>query len=345
MSPLVRHAQESASWRVVVPLFAAISLALLYTLILGGLIGLFVGAPTAHAALARSRLEHAVPRTELEALPLARDGAAVVATNEALYVSGGAAEGGVTGRLDRYDFAQGTWSTLPLDLLPRRHHAAVLVGHELYLLGGRGTVGPVATVEVVDLRRGVVRQAAPMPTPRYFASAALYGGRIYVAGGTLGWGRLNVVEMYDLAAGEWYLAPSLGVARDTQLVVSGGALYALGGYTGGPEGVSTVVERLRGKRWVKVADMPVPTSSYAAAAVGDLIFTFGDHREPGRVLRFDPAELHFTEVEVGFVPRRHAAATTRGSRIFVVGGSQPGSLRKLGTVELFDLGAKETGAL
>lgn len=344
MSPLVRHAQASGSWRVVVPLFAAPLSALFRTLALGALATVFVGAPGAHAAFAKSRLEPPLMRTELDALPLARDGAAVVATDEAIYVSGGGTDAGVTGSLERYDLARGTWTTLPLELVPRRHHAAVLVGTQLYLFGGRGSHGPVASVEVIDLERGEVRYAAPMPTPRYFVSAALHGGRIYVAGGTLGWGRLNVVEMYDLAAGEWYLAPSLGVARDTQLVASGGALYALGGYTGGRD-VSPIVERLQGRRWVKVAEMPKPTSSFSAAAVGDLIFTFGDHREPGRVLRFDPVALRFSEIEVGFVARRHSAAAVRGARVYVVGGSRAGSLHKIDTVELFEVGAAEAGAL
>lgn len=345
MSPLVRHAQGSGSWRVVVPFFATLLSALLSTTLFGLLASLLLGAPVAHAAFAKARLEHPLALTQVDDLPLARDGVAAAATDDALYVSGGGVDGGVTGRLDRYDLARGTWTTVRADLLPRRHHAAVVVGEQLYLFGGRGTHGPVHEVEVVDLASGRARHAAPMPTPRYFVSAALHEGRIYVAGGTLGWGRMDVVEMYDLAADEWYLAPSLGVARDTQLVEAGGALYALGGYVGGKAEVSTVVEKLEGNRWVKVADMPKPTSSFSAAEAGGLVFTFGDHREPDRVLRFDPASLRFTELEVGFFPRRHSAATGRGSRIYVVGGSQKGSPHKLGTVEVFDLGAGEAGAL
>lgn len=341
MSPLVRHAQGSGSWRVVVPLFAATLSALLLLLLFTALFG----ARTAHAAFARGLLQHPLDLTQLEDLPLGRDGAAAVVTDDALYVAGGAGKDGATGRLERYSFASGRWETISSELIPRRHHAAVVVDERLYLFGGRGAQGPIADVEVVDLASGVVRLAAAMPTPRYFASAALHDGRVYVAGGTLGWGRMDVVEMYDLAHNEWYVAPPLGVARDTQLVEAGGALYALGGYTGGRSEVSTVVERLEGARWVKVAEMPKPTSSFSAAAADGLIFTFGDHRDPGRVLRFDPSSLRWAELEVGFFPRRHSAAAALGSRIFVVGGSQRGSEHKLGTVERFELGAKEQGAL
>lgn len=345
MSPLVRHAQGSGSWRVVVPFCVALLSALVYTTLFGALASLLFASPAAHAAFAKSRLEHPLVRTELADLPLARDGVATVVTADALYVSGGGTPGGTTGRLDRYDLVRRQWTTVRADLTPRRHHAAVVVDDELYLLGGRGEHGPVKDVEVVDLNTGTVRFVAPMPTPRYFVSAAFHQGRIYVAGGTLGWGRLGVVEMYDLAAGEWYLAPSLGVARDTQLVSAGGALYALGGYVGGRAEVSTVVERLDRTRWQKVAEMPKPTSSFAAAEAGGLIFTFGDHREPDRVLRFDPASLRFTELEVGFFPRRHGAAASDGARVYVVGGSQKGSAEKLGTVEVFELGAGEAGTL
>jgi hypothetical protein len=91
--------------------------------------------------------------------------------------------------------------------------------------------------------------------------------------------------------------------------------------------------------------MPKPTSSFSAAEAGGLVFTFGDHRDPGRVLRFDPATLRFTELEVGFFPRRHTGAASHGSRIYVVGGSQKGNPHKLGTVEVFEVGAGDTGAL
>lgn len=333
MSPLVRHAPLSGSWRVVVPLAAALLSALL--------VSALFASRTAHAAYEKGQLEHPLALTQLADLPLARDGTATAATSEALYVTGGAAADGVKGRVDRYSFARQQWEALTTELLPRRHHAAVIVDGELYIFGGRGEQGVVADVEIVDLESGKVRLGARMPTPRYFASAALHKGRVFVAGGTIGWGRMNVVEMYDVAADEWYVAPPLSVARDPQLVEAGGSLYALGGYVGGKAEVSTIVEKLEGDRWRKVADMPKPTSSFSVAQANGLIFTFGDHREPDRVLRFDPSSLRFTELEVGFFPRRHSAAASLGSRIFVVGGSQRGNAHKLSTVEQFDLGPGE----
>lgn len=343
MSPLVRHAPQGGSLRVVVPLLAALLSAFFFSS--------FFLAPSAHAAVKeaayeRSRLEHPLGLTQLEELPFARDGAAAVATEDALYVIGGATKDGPTGRVDRYSFATEEWDVLTTDLIPRRHLTAVLIERQLYVFGGRGVSGgPVPDVEVVDIKSGNVTGAAPMPTPRYFASAQLHKGRVFVAGGTLGWGRLGVVEMYDPAANEWYVAPSLSVARDTQLVESGGSLYALGGYTGAKEKVSPVVEKLVGNQWVKVSEMPKATSSFSATAAGGLIFTFGDHRDPGRVLRFDPASGAWTELEVGFFPRRHSAAAAHGARLFVTGGSQRGSAHKLGTTELFDLSPGDIGTL
>lgn len=273
-----------------------------------------------------------LPAGDLPELPLARDGAAVVATEGALYVIGGDGEGGPLGRLDRLDLATGRWQTLSDELLPRRHASAVVVNGEILIFGGRGPRGPEGVVEAWDLERAALETRAPMPTPRYFASAALYEGRVYVAGGTMGWGRSRVVEVYDPARDEWYVCASLSVARDTRLVVTGGALYALGGYTG--EGVSTLIERFDGRRWVEAGRMPRPTSAYAAASAGGRVFLFGDHRDLGRVLSWEPATGTWRELRSGYFPRRHAGAAALGEEVFVVGGSQP-SGHKLGAVERF----------
>jgi hypothetical protein len=71
------------------------------------------------------------------------------------------------------------------------------------------------------------------------------------------------------------------------------------------------------------------------------IYTFGDHRDLGRVLRFDPRAGRWTELQVGFFPRRHAGAAAIGTRIFVVGGRQKKKDSRLGIVERFDVAPGE----
>jgi N-acetylneuraminic acid mutarotase len=286
------------------------------------------------AGAVSAAIELPLTTTNLPDLPTARDGAAAVHLDDALFVIGGATRAGLSTRVDRYDTHTGRWTKVADLTIPRRHVAAVAVHDKIFVFGGKGPQGPVAAVEVIDVRTGRVARAAEMPTPRYFASAALYRGRVFVAGGTMGWGRSAVVEVYDPERDAWFVASMLGKARDTQLVVNGNHLFALGGYTGEKGApVNTWVERLERKGWQKVADMPLPTSSYTAVAAGGAIYTFGDHRDPGRVMRFDPRTLDFKQLEVGFFPRRHAAAASDGRSIWVVGGSQRGSTFKLGVLE------------
>lgn len=282
------------------------------------------------SSAAFAEIDFPLATTDLPDLPVARDGAAAVYAGGHVYVVGGATRAGLSGRVDRYDPDTGRWERFADLIIPRRHTAAVAQDGKLYVFGGKGERGPVAQVEVVDLKTGQLSDGKRMPTPRYFASAAVYRGRIFVAGGTMGWGRSAVVEVYDPSRDTWYVAPSLGRARDTQLVVVGKWLYALGGYAGGKEQpVVTWVERLEKDGWRKVSEMPSPTSSFAAAVAGDAIYTFGDHRDPERVLRFEPAVGRWTELHVGFSPRRHAAAASDGARIWVIGGSQRKSGFKL----------------
>ena len=328
MFPQARAASSHRGW-VRVPVSFSLVITAWFTLI---------EAPNAHAAARRvdrpasGAAPGALLAEDLPELPEARDGAAVVATDDALFVIGGAGRQGLIGRLDRFDLKTRRWQTLSDELIPRRHMSAVLVDDHIYIFGGRGARGPEATVEAWDLSRGVLEQKAPMPSPRYFASAALFEGRVYVAGGTMGWGRTGVVEIYDPAADAWYVCAPLQVARDTRLVVADGALYALGGYTG--EGVSTLVERYNGRRWVEAGRMPKPTSAFAVAAAGGRVYLFGDHRDIGRVLEWQPESGTWRAVAAPYFPRRHSAAVSAGDTIFVVGGSQP-SGHKLATVERF----------
>lgn len=316
-----RVASAHALWRlnVVVALFFAFVL----------------DAPKAHAA-ARRVPPRDLTKEDLPELLPPRDGIALVAAKGALYAIGGDAGGKTLGVIERFDPKVGRWERVA-EVLPRRHAAAVVVDDTILIFGGRDERGPLAEVEAFDLKTHRVTLRQPMPTPRYFASAALYHGRVYVAGGTLGWGRLPVVEVYDPARDTWYVAPRLSTPRDTQLVVVNGALYGLGGFLGHEEGVSAKVERLEGRRWVEVSTLPRPTSAYAVAVLDDEVYLFGDHRDLGRVLRFDPATGEGRDVSADFFPRRLAAAAVLDGAIYVVGGSQPSEsgVLRLGTIERF----------
>lgn len=302
----------------------------LFPFLLAALLGF---AAEADAAI-RSPGQPSIAGLALGDLPVAREGAAAAATEDALYVAGGEGAGGLSGRVDVLDLKTGRWRTLTTQVVARRDLGAAIVGRTLVLVGGRNAIGAAPEVERIDLDTGRISFGQPLPTPRAYAGVAAHDGGIVVAGGTLGWGRMRTVEIYDVASDRWSRGPDLGEARDAALVSAGGHLFALGGFVKKGE-VSARVERLSPRGWVEVARMPAPTSGFAATAVGGRILTFGDWADPGRVLSYDVASGRWSWLRGSFSPRRRAAAATLGGHAVVVGGSLNGE--PLGTAEAIRL--------
>lgn len=290
-----------------------------------------LGATDAHAALsttggpAATATTVRAQREALEPLPAGTRGAAVAATDAALFVTGGDEKGALSGRVDRLDLATGTWTRLTDAVVPRRFGSAVLVGEWLVIAGGRNDVGPEATTELVHVRTGEVLVGAPLPTPRWNAGMAVHNGLVYVAGGTHGWARLEIVEAYDIEADRWLAQPSLTVARDAGLVSIDGALYAIGGYAGKGKGATRVVERLvedgdRSPHFSVVGALAFPMSAFAIAAQNGRAVLFGDFASASRVVAFTPATGATALVKTAFTPRRQAAAAATNQGFVVVGG-------------------------
>jgi hypothetical protein len=308
---------QGATHLLVVPLLAAV-------------IGL---APEAQAVI-RAPGQAALAGQVLHDLPVAREGAAAAATDDALYVAGGEGEDGLSGRVDVLDLKTGRWRTLTTQVVARRDLGAAIVGRTLVLVGGRNAIGAAPEVERIDLDTGRINFGQPLPTPRAYAGVAAHDGDIVVAGGTLGWGRMRTVEIYDVPGDRWFRGPDLGEARDAALVSAGGELFALGGFVKKGE-VSTRVERLTARGWREVARMPAPTSGFAAVAVGGRILTFGDWADPGRVLAYDLNTGRWSWMRGSFSPRRRATAAELGGHAVVIGGSLHG--QPVGTTEAIRL--------
>jgi len=147
---------------------------------------------------------------------------------------------------------------------------------------------------------------------------------------------IREILVYDPAAKAWSEGPPLSVARDTQLVVAAGRLYALGGFNGMDE-ASMVVERLTsdGSAWELRRSMYDPVSAFSTAELHGGIFTFGDYTDLERVFRYDVAGDSWQELQVDFLPRRHSAAATVGDRIVVVGGTTALKGSWMATTEVF----------
>jgi N-acetylneuraminic acid mutarotase len=101
-----------------------------------------------------------------------------------LYVAGGNAGGGaVTGRVEVYNPASNSWSTIPSMPTPRVASAGGLIGGKLYVVGGRNGSTYFNTVEVYDPLTSTWTSAAGMPTTRGALGVGVISGALYAIGG------------------------------------------------------------------------------------------------------------------------------------------------------------------
>lgn len=275
--------------------------------------------------------------------PVAVYDATLVSDGTALYLVDGAGRYGAIGAIWTYTPAAARWTQVrtgqPLEA--RRLHGAAVVQGELVVVTGLDDTGQaersVLTTERVQLGTGVVSKGAPLPLERSSAGVAAFQDRVWVAGGHDPEGvRTPSVDVYDPVADVWSAGPPLSVARDTRLVVWEGRLVALGGDVGRGEPAARTVERLAvdGLTWEPWTEMPAPTTDYAAAALGDAVYVFGDEADQGRVLRLD-ASGTWSAPAVDVFPRRHAAAAALGDTLYVYGGNVAASGSWLADVETF----------
>lgn len=142
--------------------------------------------------------------------------------------------------------------------------------------------------------------AVPASAARGSAAVAYHGGRIYLAGGTLSLiaqDSIDSVVAYDIAADAWLpssalppRAATMPEARDhAGSAVVDGTLYVLGGRRWGNNNVRDTVFALNldvdgevdDDGWVaRPSRMPTARGGIAAAAIGDVIYTFGGEGNP-----------------------------------------------------------------
>ena len=135
--------------------------------------------------------------TTLPDAPHARDHFYVVVVDDKLYVVGGResddADGSIFNQtvpeVDVYDFAAGTWSTLPSGSnlpTPRAAAATAVLGDEIIVAGGESAAQNTAheEVEAFDPQVQSWRTLSAMLTPRHGTQAVVSDGTFYVAAGS-----------------------------------------------------------------------------------------------------------------------------------------------------------------
>lgn len=207
------------------------------------------------------------------------------------------------------------------------------------------------------------QSAAPAGVARQELYPEVLDGKLYVAGGLLSpnTGYSAHFESYDPAQDRWTRLATLPEARHhIALVAAGGAIYGLGGFSGGFPRWQAQANVFRyepaSDRWQVLAPMPAPRAEGVAMAVGSTIYVIGgrvrghaqashfnDHDDTVLAEAFDTTTGRWSRLPNAPTARNSAAAAVIARRIHVVGGRQAlrqadGSLRQVNvaTHEVYD---------
>lgn len=266
-------------------------------------------------------------------LKLARFGAAAVADDRYVYVTGGMNRGGYLDQIERFDSQTHEVTFLPGRVIARHHHGAALVDGRIYLFGGAGYAARNApplesALEIYDLASGQVTRGAPMPEAVSSPAVAAVGGRIFAMGGVAGLPlaprQINRTSIYDIASNTWSSGAPMPTTREKcPAVVSRDFIVVAGGYraTRTSSGLDIVeAYRPRTDEWERFPALGARVSAHAAAVLNDTLFLFGNYDPAEGVVAYDLVTHTSTPLSDGFTGVSQAAAVTLGDTICVVGG-------------------------
>lgn len=229
---------------------------------------------------------------------------------------------------------------------PRGQVSAVTVDNMVYVIGGSRSVNgvweDVAIVERYDPAKNTWKEREPMNVARVTdTSSSVVDGIIYTFGG-------KVVESYDPDEDIWE------VREDAELiegryrfptVAVNGLIYALSGGNNRPDPRTDVYDPSTDE-WTRLADIPTPRMSPAAAAVDGIIYVIGG--ETGTVFigdtldiveAYDPATDTWSARAPMPTPRMAFDVVVVERKIYAIAGSPEPRLDgagPTGVVEIYD---------
>lgn len=251
------------------------------------------------------------------------------------------------------------WSLAPVPFA-RRAVAAAAIGTTLAVLGGMESDGaPSRRVDLCELDSGVWRQGPELPEEGFGAAAVSFDGRLLASLPSGG-----VFEL-DLEAGVWQPRAQLSFPRRFhQVVVDGGALYAVGGTIGSRGAGQGVVhvERVNlegpsASEWssARVSTPAAARNRQAMCLRGDSLYFAGGNRGTRQhdfapeqfsteAWRLDLASLNWTRLaDLPSPVQSSAMIELDAGRLLLVGGFAPSAdgARSSAQAWIYDLEADE----
>lgn len=218
--------------------------------------------------------------TTVGQMQTSREGAAIAALGDKIYVAGGHVSGGAaSGVFEVYDPAANSWLSLAAMPTARAHFALVAAGGKLYAMGGDTGPNNSATTAVVEQYDPETNQwisRASMTVPRnFFVAGALNSGATIVVAGGAGTG--SSTELYNVAGNNWASGPSMQTQSvNAAAAVVNNALFVFGGGSSGNtvQMFRPVIGTLP-TGWSVLGGMPTGRGALGAAAVGDVVYVLG----------------------------------------------------------------------
>jgi N-acetylneuraminic acid mutarotase len=238
--------------------------------------------------------------TNKTSMPTPRNGFAVAACQDKIYVIGGVVGGAVdyvqTGVNEAYDPATDSWENKTSMPTKRSQLNANVVNGKIYLIGGRTgqAYSTVALNQVYDPETDTWTTKEPIPYPVVTYASAVVDNKIYIVGGQDEFHdpmNLNFTQIYDPENDTWSqgtpipaersATPSGGVATlsagaaVTSGVMAPKRMYVMGGGGMGIAFDQNYIYDPMADDWSSGLPMPTPRYNPAVAVVDDLIYVTG----------------------------------------------------------------------
>lgn len=294
-------------------------------LVLCTLLGLGGGATFAQDAAADIPLRKVAEYRMVQA----RQGAAVTAVGDYVYIFGGSGGGDPIYQAERLNIRTGTVEALPPRFKARRYHNVIEHEGRFLLFGGQGYALPgqvlEEVIEVYDPATQTLTEVGKMPRPRQHAGAIRIGREVYFIGGgrhnlSGGYGQTNDVQVYALDTGTWRPGPAMPTLRESPAVQVGQFVIVAGGYARRNNCPEVELFVPAEQAWKKLPPLAQPISAHSAAHLGRWLFLFGDFDQSDRVLAYELTTRRTFRLSPGLADVRFSTATTHEDRIYVVGG-------------------------
>jgi hypothetical protein len=280
---------------------------------------------------------------ELTPLPVRRARMGVVAWGHSIYVVGGSAEDGPTGRLDIYDVNTTLWRSGATRPAALANVSIVALPDKLLVPGGCDANGTPQTVtHLYDPQSDTWSEAAPLPQPLCAYALAGYGGRAYLFGGWNGTTYQAVGYVYDSAAAGGSNAWT-EIARPAEARGFGAAatlvdrIFYVGGYDDKREWATCEVYLPEDNRWESCAPMLLPRGGLGLAAIGGRVYAIGGGWTAylGFNERYDPSTNTWTVFQTPIVGEwRNLGLTAYETSLYAIGGWSGDYINRVYAVEI-----------